>query len=85
MPNKDKSKHMIMTKKYKQRHIKTDGRLLICWLFINALLLDLFNYHFIRTLILKLPFVQIISHNHWSITQQKFENQQNKYQIMKAI
>ena len=35
---------------------KIESKLLICWLFLNALLLNIFNYQFIRTLILKTSF-----------------------------
>ena len=85
MPKKNKGKSMNMTNKYKKWYIKTDSKLLICWLFLNALLLDLFDYKFIITLISKPPFVQMVDHDHWSIAQQQFDNQQNKYQTTKAI
>ena len=83
-PNKAKSKSTYMAKKLKQWHIKTYSKLSICWKFLNALLLELFNYQFIRKLIFKPPFVQMGSHNQWSIPQQKFENQRKKYQMIKT-
>ena len=43
MPKKAKGKSINMTKKWKQWYIKTDSKLLICWLFPNALLLDLLS------------------------------------------
>ena len=82
---KAKTKSINMTKKWKQWYIKTDSKLLICWLFLNALLLDLLNYRFIITLIFKPDFVQMGAHNYWSILQKKIENQWNKYQVTKTI
>ena len=48
-----------MKNKWKNLYIKTDSRLLIGWIFINNLLLNLFNYTFIITSILKKNFFHI--------------------------
>ena len=57
MPKKTISKSINMTNKCEDWYIKTDSKLLIFWIFINTLLLDLFNYQFIITIILWKPFL----------------------------
>ena len=51
IPNKATSKSLNIPHKWKRWYIKTDSKLLICWLVLNALMLELFIHQFIITLI----------------------------------
>ena len=68
MLKKAKSKGINMIKKCNKWYIKTDSKLLICWLFLNALLLELFNCEFIITFVfLKTDHAQGLIVKSWDI------------------